>query len=196
MANGILRELRASPRSKKASNAGEATAGTAETAAPPPASPADGERSKQGAAARERKPVGRIMTDAVLDRVDGAGLNRALLREAGGLARHPFATARAVGRFASGSVVATAKATARAVGSKTEGPLPLPAKDRRFNDPAWRENAVFFALLQQHLLRERLARDLVEASGLEHGQRRKARLASHGCSACMAPRSTPASIAC
>lgn len=120
----------------------------------------------------------RKVADAVLDRVDAAGLNRALLKEAAGLARHPLSTAAAVGRYATGALAAAGAAGARGIGARTEGPLPPPRKDRRFADPTWTENAFFFALLQQHLLRERLARDLVDAAGLDERSANKARFAS------------------
>ncbi|HKA89841.1 MAG TPA: alpha/beta fold hydrolase, partial [Haliangiales bacterium] len=56
--------------------------------------------------------------------------------------------------------------------------VPVPAKDRRFADKTWEENAFFYGLLQAHLLRERLAHELVDAAGLDERAARKARLAS------------------
>jgi poly[(R)-3-hydroxyalkanoate] polymerase subunit PhaC len=127
---------------------------------------------------RAGRPRLREATQAILDRVDTAGLSRALLREARGLAGHPVASARAIGRFTHATLVALGTASVRITGTSVEGPLPRPAKDRRFGDPAWRENALFYALLQLHLARERLARDLVDAAGLNEMTARKARLAS------------------
>ncbi|HEY6911000.1 MAG TPA: alpha/beta fold hydrolase [Myxococcales bacterium] len=126
----------------------------------------------------ERRGLLRRALDGVADRVDTAGLNRALLREAAGLARHPLSALGAVSRYAAGAAVAAGAAGARAFGGKVEGPVPAPAKDRRFADRAWNENAIFFALLQLHLLRERLAQELVDAAGLDEISARKARLAS------------------
>lgn len=133
---------------------------------------------RQAAPSEDDRGLLRRLTDTVLDRVDTAGLNRALLKEAAGLARHPVSTVGAMGRYMTGTLVAVGAAGARLAGGKAEGPLPLPSKDRRFADPAWQENVLFFALLQQHLLRERLARDLVDAAGLDERSASKARLAS------------------
>ncbi len=56
--------------------------------------------------------------------------------------------------------------------------MPVPAKDRRFGDRTWTENALFFWLLQHHLLREQLAKDLLEVADLPQTAERKARMAS------------------
>ncbi len=120
----------------------------------------------------------RRLSDALLDRVDPVGFGRALGREATGLVRHPVSTLGAVARWANGAVVATGVAAARAVGATPEGPLPVPTKDRRFGDRTWSENALFFWLLQHHLLREQLARDLLEAAAIDETTARKARMAS------------------
>ena len=120
----------------------------------------------------------RRLTDALLDRMDPVGFGRALGREARGLARHPLSTAGAVARWANGALVATGVAAARAAGATPEGPMAVPAKDRRFSDPTWQQNALFFWLLQHHLLREQLARELLEVSNLDETTARKARMAS------------------
>ena len=120
----------------------------------------------------------RKVADGVLDRVDTVGFSRALIKEAAGLARHPLATLGAVSRYAAGSLVAAGATTARLAGARPEGAVPVPAKDRRFADRAWEDNAFFFALLQQHLLRERLAHDLIDAAGLDAPTAQKVRLAN------------------
>jgi len=120
----------------------------------------------------------RRVADEALDRVDPVGFGRALASEAAGLLRHPFATAGAVARWANGALVATGVSVVRAVGSPSEGPMPVPAKDRRFGDKTWTENALYFWLLQNHLLREQLAKELLEAARLEQTAERKARMAS------------------
>lgn len=142
----------------------------------------DGHGRASGGEARaptadERGWLSRV-ADAVLDRVDTAGLSRAVLKEAVGLARHPLAALGAFGRYAAGGLVAAGATGARLAGAKTEGAVPVPAKDRRFADKTWEENALFFGLLQAHLLRERLANELVDAAGLDERSARKARLAT------------------
>ena len=120
----------------------------------------------------------RRLADGALDRVDPVGFGRALAIGAVSLLRHPISTAGAIGRWANGALVATGVSAARAVGAPSEGPMPLPAKDRRFGDTTWTENALFFWLLQHHLLREQLAKELVAIAGLEETTERKARMAS------------------
>jgi polyhydroxyalkanoate synthase subunit PhaC len=121
-------------------------------------------------------PLGRALK--FIDQLDAAGLGRALLSEATGLVRHPLATSAACGRFLVGELSAATTCAARLVGAMSAGPLAIPAKDRRFADRAWEENALFFGLLQNHLLRERLAAELVEAAALPPSQASKARLVS------------------
>ena len=118
------------------------------------------------------------MADEALDRVDPVGFGRALATEAVGLLRHPLSTAGALARWANGALVATGASAVRAVGAAREGPLPVPAKDRRFGDKTWTENALYFWLLQNHLLREQLAKELLDAAQLDQTAERKARMAS------------------
>ena len=120
----------------------------------------------------------RRIADEALDRVDPVGFGRALAFEAAGLLRHPLSTAGAIARWANGAVVATGVSAVRAVGATPPGPMPMPAKDRRFTDKTWEENALFFWLLQHHLLREQLAKELLEVAELDETVERKARLAS------------------
>jgi len=136
---------------------------------PPPPSPAPPGKMRGGL---------RRATDEILDRVDPVGFGRALASEGAALARHPLSTAGALARWANGALVATGVSAVRAVGSTSEGPMPVPVKDRRFGDRTWTENALFFWLLQHHLLREQLARDLVAIAGLDEVSARKARMAS------------------
>ncbi len=119
----------------------------------------------------------RRVADEVLDRVDPVGFGKALASEAAGLAKHPLSTTRALMRWTKGSVAAARVSAVRVVGAKKEGPMRAPAKDRRFNDTAWEENPFLFWLLQQHLLRERLAHELLDAADLDDVAARKARLA-------------------
>ncbi|HKA91533.1 MAG TPA: hypothetical protein VKE22_27915, partial [Haliangiales bacterium] len=56
--------------------------------------------------------------DEILDRVDTAGLSRALFTEAMGLARHPLAALGAWSRFAAGTLVAAGATAARFAGAR------------------------------------------------------------------------------
>jgi polyhydroxyalkanoate synthase subunit PhaC len=118
------------------------------------------------------------VSEAPLDQVDPVGLSRSLGRALLRSLRHPFRTGRAVGRYAIGGLAATAATLDRAVGRPAEGPVSPAAKDRRFVDRAWSENAGFFALEQLYLLNRRLLEDLVEAASLPEPKASKARFAA------------------
>src|SRR5690349_7061444 len=120
----------------------------------------------------------RRIADAALDRVDPVGFGRALAVEAAGLLRRPLSTAGAIARWANGALVAAGASAVRAVGAPSEGPMPVPAKDRRFGDVTWSQNALFFWLLQHHLLRDQLVKDLLTIARLGETTERKARMAS------------------
>jgi polyhydroxyalkanoate synthase len=109
--------------------------------------------------------------------LDPVLLARALAEVGVGLARHPFAPALAGFRFAAGLAAAGAVSTARALGANTSPPVPPPARDRRFADPAWAENPLFFGLQQSYLLAARLARELVAGAELHPRWQGKADLA-------------------
>ena len=54
----------------------------------------------------------------------------------------------------------------RAVGGLTEAAITADPKDRRFVDPAWKDNAWFFGLQQSYLVGSRLLLELIEAADL------------------------------
>src|SRR5262249_28357127 len=74
----------------------------------------------------------RPLAHEALARVAPVGFARAIAIGAASLLRPPLATAGAIARWANGALVATAASAARALGAPSEGPMPLPAKDRRF----------------------------------------------------------------
>ena len=106
--------------------------------------------------------------------LDPLSLGRALGRTVLGAARHPLLAALASLRLGAGLRSAGAVAALRALGARTAAPLPPPSRDRRFTDPAWEQNALFFALQQSYLLSQRYAHDLVEAARLEPLEAQKA----------------------
>jgi polyhydroxyalkanoate synthase len=106
--------------------------------------------------------------------LDPLSLGRALGRTAMGAAQHPLPTALASLRLSAGLGTIGAMAALRAFGVRTAAPLPPPSGDRRFADPAWQHNALFFALQQSYLLSQRYAHDLVEAARLEPLEAQKA----------------------
>ena len=86
----------------------------------------------------------------------GAG---AALRLAGGLARVPWV------------------AVSRWLGSSAEPPVAVDGKDRRFLDPAWSDNPLFYATRQSYLLLRRFVGDVLDGAAVDEATVAKARLA-------------------
>jgi polyhydroxyalkanoate synthase len=106
--------------------------------------------------------------------LDPALFGRALSVAALGVARHPAPAAWAGVRCALDLTRSGLAAALRAAGSSAAGPMSPDAADRRFADPAWEDNAGFFALRQSYLVLRRLAEDLVGAAELDEATRAKA----------------------
>jgi polyhydroxyalkanoate synthase subunit PhaC len=106
--------------------------------------------------------------------LDPALFGRALGAAAVSVARHPAPAARAGLRCALDLTRTSLAAAARAAGVSAAGPVPSDAGDRRFSDPAWEDNAGFFALRQSYLVLRRLAEDLVAVAELDEATRAKA----------------------
>jgi polyhydroxyalkanoate synthase len=64
------------------------------------------------------------------------------------------------------------------LGRPVEPPVPVDAKDRRFADPAWTSNPVFYGLRLSYLAACRAAQEVVAAAGLDDGTAAKAAAAT------------------
>ena len=106
--------------------------------------------------------------------LDPALFGRALGAAALSAARHPESAARAGLRCALDLARTSLAAASRAAGHSVAGPMPHDAADRRFSDPAWEDNAAFFALRQSYLVLRRLSEDLLAAAELDTATRAKA----------------------
>src|SRR5260370_42284084 len=84
----------------------------------------------------------------VLDKVDPLSFGRSLAATAVGLVRHPLSLFSAYQNFAVNAFGAAQSVASRMVGAKTSRPLAPRSKDKRFSDPAWADNPLFYALLQ------------------------------------------------
>ncbi len=74
----------------------------------------------------------------------------------------------------------------------TEGAAQLPFRDRRFSDPAWREQPVFALIHQTYLLiAQRLSDSIDTAEGLSEKDRENLRFASKGVIDAMSPANFP-----
>jgi polyhydroxyalkanoate synthase len=133
-------------------------------------------RSKGREAAAAAEAVG---PEASLVGLDPLGLAEAMLQGAEGLLRHPADVAAAGMRFASGLASASAATAARLLGGEANGgPVAPDPKDRRFGDPAWKENPFYFWLLQSYLLSSRFARELVDAAACDERTAQKLEFAA------------------
>jgi len=137
---------------------------------------------------------------AVLDRLgvaedpllgaDPVSFLRSLAAAGAALVKHPAEAAAANARMAIGLASAMRAAMARAVGSETSGPVAPATGDKRFADPAYQDNPLYFLLAQQYLLANQLVTELLDAAGLKAEQDVKARFAAEFILDALAPTNT------
>jgi len=121
---------------------------------------------------------------------DPAALLRELLVTAALTLRNPAGIATANTRFLWGYAAAVRAAVERAVGFETPGPIEVARGDRRFSDPAYRENPAYFLLAQQYLLFSQLVAELVDTAGVSGSREAKARFAANFVVDALAPTNT------
>ncbi len=109
---------------------------------------------------------------------DPVSFLRSLGAASAAVAKNPAALVAANTRLALGLAAAMGASAARAVGRDVAGPVTPAAGDKRFTDPAFADNPLYFLLAQQYLLGARLVEDLLDAAGLESAQQTKARFAA------------------
>ena len=121
---------------------------------------------------------------------DPVSFLRSLAAAGVALAKNPAGAAAANGRLAIGLAAAVRAAAGRVVGGDTSGPVSPATGDKRFDDPAYMENPLYFLLAQQYLLGSQLVTELLDAAGLEAGQDTKARFAAKFILDALAPTNT------
>jgi polyhydroxyalkanoate synthase len=136
---------------------------------------------------------------AVLDRLgiaedplvgaDPMSFLRALGAAGVGLAMNPAGVVAANARLAIGLAAAVRATAIRAVGAQGSGPV-SPAGDKRFTDPAFADNPLYFLLAQQYLLSGQLVAELLDAAGLDPKKDSKARFAAQFLVDALAPTNT------
>ncbi|HEX7461605.1 MAG TPA: alpha/beta fold hydrolase [Dermatophilaceae bacterium] len=109
---------------------------------------------------------------------DPVALLRSLVAAGGALVKNPAGTAAAGGRLAIGLAAAVRAAGARAVGFEASGPVSPAPSDKRFVDPAYAENALYYLLVQEYLLSSQLVDELLDAAELGATEETKARFAA------------------
>jgi polyhydroxyalkanoate synthase len=108
---------------------------------------------------------------------DVAQFGKALSLAARGAAANPVTAAVLFSRLALDLFSIPPAAIVRLVGGKAETPVPVDSKDRRFADPAWTDNPVFFSVRQAYLAVRRLSHDLVDSAQLDGRTAAKAQMA-------------------
>ena len=125
--------------------------------------------------------------------VDPVSFLRSLAAAGIALVKDPGAAAgiaAANARLAIGSAAAVRASAGRAVGSESAGPVSPAAGDKRFADPAYADNPLYFLLAQEYLLSGQLVTELLDAAGLDTVQDTKARFAAKFIHDALAPTNT------
>ncbi|HSL07730.1 MAG TPA: alpha/beta fold hydrolase [Pseudonocardiaceae bacterium] len=112
--------------------------------------------------------------DSAMAELDPAGLGLALGKLAMSVAGHPALSARPMLKYGMRSTQIAVSAALRSMGVE-HGGSDEAGKDRRYSDPAWTSNALFYLLRQQHTLLECFLQELLDgATDLDETTRRKA----------------------
>lgn len=125
--------------------------------------------------------------------VDPVSFLRSLAAAGIALVKDPSAAAgvaAANARLAIGSAAAVRASAGRAAGSETAGPVSPASGDKRFTDPAYADNPLYFLLAQEYLLSGQLVTELLDAAGLDTVQDTKARFAAKFIHDALAPTNT------
>ena len=147
-------------------------------------------------AAPAPEPLGRSVLDRLgvaedpLVGADPVSFLRSLASAGPSLVKNPTGTAAANARMALGLASALRATAGRAIGRDTAGPVSPAKGDKRFNDPAYAENPLYFLLQQQYLLSNQLVNELLDAAGLDAARDVKARFAAKFVLDALAPTNT------
>ncbi len=109
--------------------------------------------------------------------LDPAGFGQSLFTVAGRALQRPDDLASALSQFWTSMARIGPAAAARWLGSDAEPPVPV-ADDRRFADPAWAGNPLFYAIRQGYLAARQLSADLLAAGAGDPVADAKAELAA------------------
>jgi poly[(R)-3-hydroxyalkanoate] polymerase subunit PhaC len=121
---------------------------------------------------------------------DPAALFRELLAAAGMTLRNPAGIVAANTRLVWGYAGAIRAAAERAIGRDNPGPIAIARGDKRFADPTYQDNPVYFLLAQQYLLFSRLVDELLDTAGVSGTREAKARFTARFLVDALAPTNT------
>ena len=128
-----------------------------------------GRRGRRGSAGSRGRPV-RLGGRGGAGRVDAGG--------AAACRAEAWRDGAAALRYWTSLALAGPVAAARWLGVDAPPPVPVPAGDKRFADPAWTANPAFFAIRQAHLAASRLVTDVLAAGAGDPVDDAKAALAA------------------
>jgi polyhydroxyalkanoate synthase len=114
--------------------------------------------------------------DSTMAELDPAGLGQALGKLAMSVAGNPAALSRSAMEYGMRSAQAAVTAALRSMGLDQQGPV-QPEADRRFSDPAWTSNPLFYLVRQQYALWEDFLQGLLVEAELDDATRQKAEFA-------------------
>jgi polyhydroxyalkanoate synthase len=109
--------------------------------------------------------------------MDAAGFGDALLRAIRATVTNPVEPARAAMQFATDLARIPLVAGAKVMGAEMEPPVAVDPKDRRFADPAWSGNPLFYGTRLTYLAACKWAREVVGAAQVDDSVGVKARMA-------------------
>jgi polyhydroxyalkanoate synthase len=121
---------------------------------------------------------------------DPVSFLRSLAAAGAALIRNPAGAIAANARLTIGLAAALGATAVGAVGGEKAGPISPSPGDKRFADPAFAHNPLYFLMAQQYLLGCQLVNELLDAAGLEPEQDIKARFAAKFILDALAPSNT------
>jgi polyhydroxyalkanoate synthase len=113
----------------------------------------------------------------LVEDMDAAGLGGALTQALRSSLSNPAVPTRVTARLMADLAQIPLVAANRFLGRDAEPPVPVDPKDRRFADPAWATNPVYYSVRLGYLAACRYARDVVGSATMEADAARKATLA-------------------
>ena len=125
-----------------------------------------------------------------LSSLDPVSFGRALVGVGPALLKKPLGVIAAGTRFGIGLVAAAGATFERLAGHEAEGPVAPAPGDKRFDDPAYRENPFYFMVEQEYLLSRQLVIELLDLAGLAKERDAKARFGAKFLLDALAPTNT------
>ncbi len=130
------------------------------------------------------------IAEGAITSADPVAFVRSLAAAAGGVLKHPGDIVSENSRLVMRSAGALRATAERTIGRDRAGPMAIARGDRRFTDPAYVDNPLYFLLAQQYLSVSQLVTELVESAGLSGAREIKARFAAQFILDALAPTNT------